>query len=499
MKKHLLAIGSAVAVVFTTGQGWSQAAKSVTEASYARARQVLEAAIQASGGLEALQGVKNVSRRGRATVFNQGQSPRVDPPYTTRPVEISSFMDFAGGRGSTETETTGQGGIPTKARTVLVGDSAFGVNLGTNVVTPLLAPAVAGLRAALRRDPATLLLTAAGRAETLRFLGEEAFEGRPHRVVAFADSDGTQITLYFDAGTGLLSKYETLADNPVLGDALSEVVFSDYREVGGVKLPSRVVSRTAGETVQDAQFSEILANTRPAASLFESPAQAVRATPTGPPSTVTVARLGADAYLAEGSSHNSLFVVFDDHVLLVEAPLGEERSRALMAKIAETAPGKPIKYVVPTHHHYDHSGGLRAFIASGAIVVTTAGNKVFIERLARTPHTLRPDALFRARRTPPIEVFAKRRVFTDGTHTVELHDIGPNPHVNEAVIAYLPKEKLVFQADLVGLPSYGPLPPASPATVDFLDKVKRLGLQVETIAGAHGRVGTLEEVSKTLP
>ncbi|HEV8254384.1 MAG TPA: hypothetical protein VGQ78_06490, partial [Vicinamibacteria bacterium] len=292
MKKPTRTIAVGLAVLFAAGFARSE---SVTEASYGKARQVLDAAIEASGGLEALQAVKNVSRRGRATVFNQGQSLKVDPPYTTRPVEISSVMDFAGGRGATETETTGQGGIATRTRTVLTGETAFGVNLGTSVVTPALPAGVTGLKVALRRDPATLLLTAAGRAETLRDLGEDSLDGRPQRVVTFADSDGTQIALYVDAATNLLSKYETLADNPILGDTLNEVAFSDYRSVGGVKLPFRVVTRSAGETVQDAQYAEILANTQPAAGLFEAPAQAVRASATGPAATVVVKKVGEDA------------------------------------------------------------------------------------------------------------------------------------------------------------------------------------------------------------
>jgi glyoxylase-like metal-dependent hydrolase (beta-lactamase superfamily II) len=333
----------------------------------------------------------------------------------------------------------------------------------------------------------------------LRYLGEDSLDGRAQRVVTFADSDGTQIALYVDAATNLLSKYETLADNPILGDTLNEVAFSDYRSVGGVKLPFRVVTRSAGETVQDAQYAEILANTQPAAGLFEAPAQAVRASATGPAATVVVKKVGEDAYFAEGSGANSLFVVFNDHVLLVETPTSEERSRAVMARIAETAPGKPIRYVVPTHHHYDHTGGLRTLIASGATIVTTPGNKAFVERVAATPHTLRPDALSRAARRPTIETFERKRVFTDGVHTVEIHDIGPSPHANEIVIAYLPKDKVVFESDVVTIPAYGPLPPASPAAVDFIDKLKKLGLQVETIAPGHGRVGTLEEVRKTLP
>jgi len=495
MIKTMKAVGSTSALllglVFVAAPS---AGESVSESSYRRAREVLERALQAAGGADALQAVKDVARRGSGTVFSQGQSLKVDPPYDTRPVEITSVSDFPLRRSVAETDTVIQGVVPSKTRAVLAGESGFTHNLVTNVVTPSSPGALAGARAALRRDPAALLLTARSRAETLRFLGEDTFDGQPQRVVTFADNDGTQIGVYVDAGTNLVSKYEVLADNAVMGDALSEVIFSDYRSVGAVKLPFRVVNRTRGEVVQDVQYADIRANTGPAPGLFESPKDATPGTPTG--TSVTLRKLAEDVYLAEGSSHHSLFVAFKDYVVLVEAPQGEERSQAVMARIKETVPGKPIKYVVVTHHHSDHTGGLRAFVAAGATIVTTPGNKAFMERLAAAPHSIRPDSLSQAPRPPVVETFPKRRVFTDGTQTLELHDIGPNPHVAEAVIAYLPGPKVVFQSDLVGLPTDGPLPPPSPAMKDFVDKVRKLNLQVATVVGGHGRVGTMEEVAK---
>jgi len=317
-------------------------------------------------------------------------------------------------------------------------------------------------------------------------------------VITFADTDGTQIALYFDSKTHLLTKYETLGDNPVLGDALTEVVLSDYRPVGSVKLPFRVINRTAGELTQKLEYSEVTVNTRPSDSLFEVPASAEKGLPVGPVTTVEMTKLAEDVYFVAGSSHNSLLIAFDDHLLLVEAPLSEERSQAVIAKIKEVVPGKPIRYLVPSHYHYDHSGGIRSFIAEGATIVTTAGNKSFIEKMAATPHTIKPDRLSLQPRKPVIETFTKKRVFTAGTQTVELHDLGPNPHVTEMVVAYLPKEKLIFVVDVFGIPLSGPVPAASPATRDFAEKIKALGLQVERIASGHGKVGIMEDLQKAL-
>jgi glyoxylase-like metal-dependent hydrolase (beta-lactamase superfamily II) len=467
--------------------------------SYKEARQVLDAGIKATGGLEALQAVKNLRRVGAGTGYNQGQSLLPDAALSTRAMEITSLQDFARTRSSAEVVNVPTGGVRTKTRAVLNGDAGFGYNLVTNVVTPSAPGAIAGAKASLRRDPAALLLTARARAETLRSLGDETIDGKRNRVITFADSDGTQIGLYFDAETGLLSKFDTLADNAVLGDAVTENILSDYRDVAvgsaRVRLPARVVTKVDGDVTQDLKFSVIEANTGIPDDAFAPPADA-QTIPPAPTGAVTVTKLGDNAYLVGGGSHHSLVAVFGDHVVVVEAPLNEERSLAVMAKIAETVPGKPIKYVVPTHYHFDHSGGLRTYIAKGVTVVTTPGNKAFVQRLAAAPHTIRPDSLSREPRPPVIETFTGKRVFSDGTGTLEVIDIGPNPHVTEAVVAYLPKEKAVFVADLFTIPVQGPFPPPNPALAHFSDKVKTMA--VEKIVPAHGRIGTMEDLKAAL-
>ena len=470
----------------------------VSQRAFAPARQALDAAIAAHGGLEALQAIKDVQRTGNGTTYNQGQSLRPGTPYSTRNVAVKSVIDFARGRSFTETVTTAPGGIRTPGRVVLRGDDGFNVAVLTNVTSPMSPAALGAARSALRRDPAALLLTAAGRAETLRDLGEATFDNHKHRVITFADSDGAQVALYLDAQTHRVAKVETLADNPVLGDTITEVVLLEYRPVSGVQLPHHVVTRIGGDLVSDLQYSEIKANTGATDTSFDPPAGAVAGKLVPGPTTVVATKLSDGVFFVEGSSHNSLAVVLADSILLIEAPLGEERSQAVIAKLAEVAPGKPIKNVVATHYHYDHSGGLRAYIARGATIFTTAGNRAFLTKLAATPHVAKPDSLARARATPAIEVVASKKVLGDSAHPVELYDVGPSPHVDEMLVAYLPKEKILFVSDLLTIPPQGPMSPGTPVNRDFSDKLKKLGLDVQTIAPCHGRIGTLKDLQKAL-
>ena len=168
-----------------------------------------------------------------------------------------------------------------------------------------------------------------------------------------------------------------------------------------------------------------------------------------------------------------------------------------MAKIKETVPGKPIKYLVLTHHHSDHAGGFREYVSEGATIVTTSATKSFIERAAKTESSLLPKMSPQQKLT--VETIQnKKRVFQDDKHVVEIYDIGPNPHASEILVAYFPKEKILFQADLLNPAANGTIPIAQDTTVSFGERLKELGLQVEKIYGVHGRATTPEELQTSI-
>lgn len=500
MRRQMSAFSGVLLVlpaVVTIGAPNPARAKSASMRSYDQARAELDAALSAAGGADALRSIKNVRRVARATLFNQGQGLDPEAPNTTMIWEEESIADFEKEWSTTDRAWTPAGGLRWHSLVVVKGDTGFTYNRLTAALRPWSAAAAATARKAIVRDPARVLLTAAARAETLRFLGQTSLNGRPHRVIAFADSDGTQITLYIDSRSRLLSKQETVGDDPVFGDMTTETLYSDYRKVAGVRLPFRLVIRNADRVTDDFTYSQITANAAGIDKFFEPPRGAVHVAP-NPPSAVTLTKLGEGAYFVGGGSHNSMFVSFKDHVLLVEAPESADRVEAVLAKIRETVGNKPVRYVVPTHYHTDHIAGLRAAIAVGATVVTTRGNRALVNRLAATAHTIRPDALSRQRRAPSIEIIAKKRVFSDGTRTVEIYDIGPTPHVNEAVIAYLPAERVVFVSDLFNTPLHGPISPLGTSGRHFARALEELRLAVDRIAPGHGRLATMKDFTDSL-
>jgi glyoxylase-like metal-dependent hydrolase (beta-lactamase superfamily II) len=240
--------------------------------------------------------------------------------------------------------------------------------------------------------------------------------------------------------------------------------------------------------------------------LFEAPQgfEKLPAPPATPPPPA-VSKIADDVYLLQGlagGNHNVLFVAFNDHVLVFEAPeqgLYANVSTQALTKIKETVPGKPIKYLVLSHHHSDHAGGFREYVAEGATIVTTAGNKSMLERVASIESSLLQSSSVHRPRTPVIETIqSKKRVFSDDKHIVELYDIGPNPHANEIIVAYLPREKILFQADLLNPQPNGTIPIAQDATVSFAEKIQQLGLGVEKIYGVHGRAATPDELRRSI-
>jgi len=480
----------------------SQSRTELSEKSYLRARQVLESGIRALGGSEAFRNAEDISIKFSGQAFEQGQSGNPEAAYYVRREEGTRIIDIRGNRSSLESKTNYRGGDEYWGRQVLNDKSGFIIDLTTRMVYPIASSAVnSRARSIQRLFPHLLLQEVSSRAETLRWLGNGP---NGEEVITFADAGGGQSALYFDPQTKLLTKYESLGDDPVFGDVLRETLFADYREVAGLKIPVRNSFRYAGDLVSDLRYDEIKVNTHPGADVFQVPADFAQGPETLGPFSPALTKLAEGVYFVNGISagavwfYSQLVVIFRDYVLVVESPLNNGVSRGVMAKIKEVAPEKPIKYVVPTHYHFDHLGGIRAYIARGATVVTTPGNKALIERIAGAPHTFRPDDPLTGVPKPQIETFTGKKVISDGEMSLELYDVGPSPHVDEMVIIYLPREKVLFVTDLCMTRVTGKIPPRSQTNIDFVEKLRQLNLQVETIANGHGWVGTMTQLRESL-
>jgi glyoxylase-like metal-dependent hydrolase (beta-lactamase superfamily II) len=309
-----------------------------------------------------------------------------------------------------------------------------------------------------------------------------------------------------------LEYVQTWVANPVLGDMLYEIRYTNYKDFGGVKFPTDFhehmgavgYDHTRGFWNLDPNWMQLnVASVQPNVSVAAlAVPDAVRQARIQPV-RVEAQKLADGIWLMGGGSHNSVAIEFRDFVAVVEAPLNEARSIAVMEELRKLVPNKPIQYVVATHHHFDHIGGLRTYVSDGATVIAQLPNREFIERfvLSSAPRTLEPDRLSlhpiptTSTPTDKFETVTQKYVLSDGKRTLELHAMQSLNHAEHMLIAYLPAEKILINADLYSPPAPGTQPPATPSAtmVSLYRNMQRLKLDVAQHVPIHGRVGTNEE------
>ena len=494
-RRLLVALGLCLAL--SAAAPARQTPKSSTADSYRKAYQTVEAGLKALGGAEALRAAEDVWVKASGSTWARNQSLKVNQPWDQMTRDETLFADVRRGRYVFENRDPLPGGFLFGGRNVISGGQGFFVNERDHTVQPLVAANLPAIQLNyVRRLPHLLLgLALEQRAPTLRYAGQETFDGRPHEVVIFAAANGVLTNLFFDSKTHLLSKYEQMVTDPVEGDVVQETIFPGYRAVEKFMVPTGRQTRRGGDLIEDVKYTEVRFNTKPADTAFARP-EGFEELPQFAPVPPRETKLGEGVYLFE-SGANSLVVEFDTYVVVVEPYNGGRGPKPTINKARELFPSKPVKYVVVTHHHDDHSGGLRSYVAGDVTVVTTPANQKYFERMAASTFTMFPDDQTRAPRKPLFEfVSGGKRTFTDGKQTLEVIDIGPSPHAQEMLVAYLPKEKLIFQGDLVNLPLSGKYMPTTvnDSTLHFFDWVTKSGLDVQRVAAVHGPSTTLDDL-----
>ncbi|MDD2723312.1 MAG: MBL fold metallo-hydrolase [Methylovulum sp.] len=287
-----------------------------------------------------------------------------------------------------------------------------------------------------------------------------------------------------------VERVQTWIDNPILGDTLMETKFSDYQDFGGVQFPAHIERSQGGYPVLDLNVADVKLNPAVALSV---PGDVKNFT--FPPVKATA--LADGVFYLTGGTHHSVAIEQQDHVVVVEAPLNEGRSLAVIAKVKEIIPNKPIKYLINTHAHFDHSGGLRTYVDEGATIVTARQNQPYYARAWTAARTINPDRLARSNKTASFEIFTDKHVLSNGGRSIEIHSIAGNGHNDAFALVYLPAEKILIEADAY-TPAAANVPaPASPNpySVNLYENIQKLGLDVDKIAALHGpRVVALSDL-----
>lgn len=320
---------------------------------------------------------------------------------------------------------------------------------------------------------------------------------RGRQVVAFSPAAPRSPSGQYYVVTGhlnnqnLVTKVETRVENTVAGDLLVEFEYSNYQNMNGVQVPTRIVQRQAGLPTFDAKIAAATPNPANLAELLTPPAPPGGAPGGGgggggapaPAALPPVERLGEGAFKI-GGNYTSLAIDMGDHILVVESGQSDARGMAVMAAARQAIPNKPVRFVVNSHPHFDHASGLAAAVAEGATILTHRNNERVLERLLAGPRTLGGDSLSRvaSRRTNVVASVGDRDV-RRGTNgkVVELHRI-PNEHSDGMLAVYLPAEKVLWTADMsIVNPNPGQLGVLRSAVQAF----NRLNLDYNTWIPAH--------------
>lgn len=332
-------------------------------------------------------------------------------------------------------------------------------------------------------------------------------QGRKVTIVSFTALGKYRVNSQIN-DQNLVERIQTWVPNPVLGDMLYEHRYTEYKDFGGVKFPTLIHSHQGdvrlnpGRDSMEVRVSNVQVNaSAPTLTVPDAVRQA-----TVPPVRVESQKLANGVWLVGGGSHNSVAVEFRDFVAVVEAPLNEERSLAVIGEVQKLVPNKAIRYVVNTHHHFDHAGGLRTYVGQTVTVITHQMNRDFYEQVMFYPaaRTLQPD-LFSTQypwvggdRRPAIETVSQKYVVSDGVRTMDIYPVQGLAHAATMLIAYLPTEKILVSADLYSPPAQGAQSPAAPtpSMVTLSRNIQRLKLDVGQHVPIHGRAGTHEEFAK---
>jgi len=449
-------------------------------------RGIVERVAHAMGGTRQVLAVKTLMLRGSGENYNLGQNITPDaelPLYSvTSYVRVIDFRNARWRQDQTrEPKFVTSNTNPQRQRT---GYDRVAYDITSDTSMRRLGPRpTLDRRAEIIYHPVGFVQAALKRGAKV---DEEAVRGVNRRVRL--EVDGERYTMTVDNRTNLPLSIERTIANSTLGDVVLSNEFPRWYEAGDVRVPLEVIQRLDGRwRLNDITFDGVRVNGAIVDITIPESVRNAELVPT--PVSVTVDSVAPGVWLLAGGSHNSVAIEMKDHLLLVEAPQSDERALAVIQKARALRPDKPLRAVINTHHHFDHSSGIRAAMSEGLTVITHRDNKGFFENLAHRRFTILPDAFARSPKPANIEGVADRETLSDETRRVDLYAIRGSLHSATMLIVHLPAEKLLIEADLFTPPAASvSTSTAQPFALDLLDNVGRLNLVVDRIIPIHGRV-----------
>ena len=453
-------------------------AENFTEKNIERANEIIRAAVEAHGGAERLSALDTLIIEHDTVNYSVDQSRGTEPPWDQSPAAGFDAIDLGGSIFVTQASFSG-GGFEGRNGTIINGKESYQLNFRSGTVARIAEPDFAAASGPfVRVTPALLVRTLQERAANAYYLGETTVDGVDYDVVGFSMTVGPAISLYFDKDEHLLRKSERV----FAGAGLVQYEFDDYEAVDGLPFNRSFTLFLNGDTNLERSIVSVKVN-EPLDGLLAVDA-GLASIPEVEPDTLSRQEIADGVWLIGGSGTYAMFVDMGDYVFAAGGTAGIPDR---IASLREVVGDKPIGYGMLTHHHFDHVMGVSAYEAEGATLISAAAHEAIARRAAEDG-----DAL-------EIETVVDRISIDSGDREIQIIDIGPTAHTEHLLVAYLPAEGLLFEADHFALPRVGPIPPAVSSTRSFAEALAGQELRVKQIVSAHSpRVATMDDLRQAL-
>jgi hypothetical protein len=456
-------------------------------------QQVINDAAEALGGKARLEQVKTLIVEGEGDAPNLGQNITTESPLPNWKVtEYRRAIEVGNDRMRVKQTRVAQFLLASSSTQKL--DQGIDNDLGYNVAADGMVTRTAGTvvrdrRMEMLHHPVTLIRAAMD--PTAKIANHRA--QNEYEQVDITTAKGEMFTVDFDRSTKLPARVTSMNYNNNLGDVAIETSFSDYETVGGVKVPKHLITKI--DKYPQFDFRVMRTSVDSDAGDLMAPAE-VKAMSVPPAAAITVTTQPVAKgiwWLAGSGNHRSILFEFDDHLTLFEAPLNEARTKAVIDTARTVRPEKPLTQVIMSHHHFDHSGGLRVAIAEGLTIITYRGNVEFFKELAARKHTIVQDALARTPKPVQIEPVDEELTLKDKSMEVQLFHLKDNPREGTNLFAYVPRERILVQADM-----YDSGWAKHPWGENLPFNLAMHKLQVDKMVPVHGEIQTYADVLKTI-
>ena len=461
-------------------------------------RELVERGLKAMGGVEAVRRINSVTYDFTQVAYGLGQE---ETPFSPARGTVSvgrSITEYGNQRRAIwqEVRPAFGGGQNTRQRIVLANGVVVQETNGT-AAPDARGAALGTFQRTMRTQPERLLLSALDNAAALTAAAPRVWRHERYPGVHYANGADT-LDLHFDPATGLLTLIVQVIDDPILGDRTNVLAYERWQPAGDVLLPRQVDGTANGVPTLQVTVHAADVNANVSDTLFNVSADvAARSSRTVVPADPIVAamtELSPGVWHVAGGTHNSLVVEQAKSLVLIEAPLGAARMKAMFDTLARRFPKKPVLLVVASHHHWDHAGGIREVLARGIPVLTHERNAEFVKWVGGATKTVVPDRLSRTKRALNVRTLRDSMTIGEGAGQVRLFTIR-TVHVQGLLAAYVPSAQVVFTSDVVNPGAVGvPLPVAG--SRELVDFARGHSLSVKSYAGGHGRVVPWDELEK---